>query len=251
VKVYIAGPMSGIPAFNIPAFDEAARVLRDRGFDVVSPAEIDGPITRQVLLASPEGSHDDLPQEESWSYYLSRDFCILADDGIEAIVTLPGWEKSRGARLEVLMGKELGIPEISLYGILHLQDMNKEEPFVPYVENPERQRSVYGGVKDNKSKSRVDLIPAIALMEVGKIMAYGAQKYKPHNWRLGLNWSDTIASALRHIYAFSEGEDIDPETNQSHIAHAACQVLFLLTYVLTGTGTDDRYVSLDKEEAKA
>lgn len=263
--------MSGIPAFNIPAFDSAAAKLRSRGHDVFSPAEIDGPVSREVLLKSENGDHADLPKDESWSYYLARDFRILADDGIEAIVTLPGWSSSRGACCEVALGNQLGIkimtyeeattddhehmrmdddgappvpvPDLLLY--------DSEGKFIPYADNPERQRSVQGGVKDNRSKSRVDLIPGVALMAVGQVMAKGAEKYKPHNWRLGLSYSDTLGSALRHLFAFNEGEDLDPETGLSHVAHAACQVLFLLTYIATEGGTDDRFSSLDPEEAKA
>ena len=122
MKVYIAGPMSGIAAFNIPAFDAAAEELRERGFEVVSPAEVDGPITREVLLQSPDGSHDDLPKDEGWSFYLARDFRILADEGVQLIATLPGWQNSRGARCEVAVAKELGIPALSLEVLRLLQD---------------------------------------------------------------------------------------------------------------------------------
>jgi len=269
MKVYIAGPMSGIPQFNVPAFDDAAMVLRKRGFEVVSPAEVDGPVSRALILASATGSHDDLPAEEPWSFYLARDFRILADDGIELIVTLPGWEKSRGARLEVMMGKELGIEQIELDSLIMLQDMKsygsdtlKVRPpdevlydsgghFIAHADNPERQRAVTGAVKDNRSKSRVDLIPAAPLLGAGVVLGYGAHKYKPNNWRLGLGWSDTWASLQRHLLAFNEGEDIDKESGLPHIDHAMCQLLFLSNYYHTSTGVDDRWASSDKEEAKA
>lgn len=274
--------MSGIPAFNIPAFDQAAAALRERGLEVYSPAEIDGPVSREILLKSPDGDHRDLPHDESWSYYLARDFRIIVDEGIETIVNMPGWEKSKGATLENALAGAMGIPRVPIEDVLDVAkwadrmlasppeeslgiayqvatDTTSESPslydgeghFINYADNPERQRSVHGGVKDNRSKSRVDLIPASALMAVGEVMARGAEKYKPHNWRLGLGWSDTIGSALRHLYAFNEGQDLDPETGLSHVAHAACQVLFLLTYVLEGGGTDDRFTSTDKEDARA
>lgn len=268
MRVYLAGPMSGIPQFNIPAFDAAANELRALGFDVVSPAEVDGPMTRALLMLSESGDHADLPQDESWSFYLSRDFRILADDGIQVIATLPGWEGSRGARLEVAVGRELGIPAVEFrtlaclqmqYGPLEQLPVTEETheelttttSFEFYEDNPERQRSEHGGVKDNASKPRVDLLPSKPLMAAGRVMAFGAKKYKPHNWRLGLGWSDTYASAMRHLLAFMDGEDIDPESQEPHIVNALCQVLFLCEYYLTGTGTDDRWVSADREEARA
>jgi hypothetical protein len=271
MKVYIAGPMSGIPKFNIPAFDEAARVLRGRGFEVVSPAEVDGPVTREQLLTSENGDHADLPKDEGWSFYLSRDFRILADGGIDVIAVLPGWEKSRGARLEVLVGKELGIESIPLASLVLLQDtfgpMERQpedhEPipedelydddghFIRDADNPLRQRSVTGGVKDNRGKAPIDLLPSRPLVAAAEIMAFGADKYKPHNWRLGLSWSQTWSSLQRHLLAFNDGEELDPETGKSHLAHAMCQLMFLTEYSLTGTGTDDRWVSVDREGARA
>jgi hypothetical protein len=240
--------MSGIPKFNIPSFDTAADYLRREGFEVVSPAEIDGPASREFLLASPDGDHLDLPPGEPWSYYLARDFQILVDAGIDAIITLPGWEASRGARLEVMLGRELGIPNYPFDAYDPILGFEDSDEFPIYEDNPERQRQVTGGVKDNASKSRVDLIPSKPLIGAGHVLAFGARKYKPHNWRLGLLWSDTLASAMRHLLAFADGEDTDPETGLPHIDQALCQVLFQSEYYHTETGIDDRWASLSEAE---
>jgi len=53
---YIAGPMSGIPQFNIPAFDEASKNLRAAGYKIISPAELDDPSTREMAYNSPDGA---------------------------------------------------------------------------------------------------------------------------------------------------------------------------------------------------
>jgi hypothetical protein len=111
MRIYLAGPMSGYPAFNIPAFDRVAALLRGHRHDVVSPAELDGPETRQHLMRSKTGASEDLPDGETWGFYLARDIQLLADDGIKAVVVLPGWEKSRGARLETFVASAiLGLP---------------------------------------------------------------------------------------------------------------------------------------------
>lgn len=95
-------------------------------------------------------------------------------------------------------------------------------------------------LKNDQEKIPLDLLPFESLEEVGKVLKYGAEKYDAHNWRKGLIWSRLIGAALRHVFAFARGEDKDPETGYSHLAHAACCILFLLSYTITNNGTDDR-----------
>lgn len=106
MKVYIAGPMTGVPQFNVPLFDRVATELRAAGYDVVSPAELDSPEMRAAALESKDGALAPLEDKtkETWGQVLARDVRVLSDQGIEAIVLLPGWEKSRGARLEATVG---------------------------------------------------------------------------------------------------------------------------------------------------
>ena len=109
MKVYIAGPMTGIPQFNYPAFLEAADQLRAAGYEVVSPAELDDPEDRAAALGSPNGlmSEFNSASSQTWGDFLARDVKLLADDGVEAVVVLPGWERSRGARLETFVANAL------------------------------------------------------------------------------------------------------------------------------------------------
>ncbi len=105
MRLYIAGPMTGIPQFNFPAFDLMAYLLRADGHEVVSPAELDSPEDRALALLSPDGHEKSVTK--SWGDFLSRDVKLIADGGIEGIVVLPGWAKSRGARLETFVGRML------------------------------------------------------------------------------------------------------------------------------------------------
>jgi hypothetical protein len=109
VKVYIAGPMTGLPQFNFPAFDAAAAELRALGYEVISPAELDDPVDRAAALASPDGSHLSygVGVKKTWGEFLARDVKLIADGGIEDIVVLDGWHKSRGARLETFVANAL------------------------------------------------------------------------------------------------------------------------------------------------
>lgn len=110
-RIYLAGPMTGYPGFNFRTFDAAAKVLRLAGWDVVSPAELDDPETRKVALRSKDGSPESgSTRGETWGDFLARDVKLIADGGIEGIITLDGWRKSKGARLETFIGRLMGIP---------------------------------------------------------------------------------------------------------------------------------------------
>ena len=100
---YLAGPMRGLPQCNFPAFNDAAECLRRRGFHIISPAELDSAATRAEALACVGG--EDLPTYggETPGEILARDVRIVADE-VDGLIFLPGWEKSRGARLEAFVG---------------------------------------------------------------------------------------------------------------------------------------------------
>lgn len=116
MRVYIAGPMTGIPQYNFPEFDRVATLLRAMGYDVVSPAELDDPVDRAAALQSIDGSVQTKSGfGKSWGDFLARDVKLIADDGIEAIITLSGWEKSRGARLETFVGYLCHLPILSMW----------------------------------------------------------------------------------------------------------------------------------------
>jgi len=105
--LYVAGPMTGLPQFNIPAFDRMTDRLRRLGHTVISPAELDSEDVRAELLASPDGRYEfggAITQDGStWADFLARDVKLIADQ-IDEIVVLPDWWRSRGARLEVFVG---------------------------------------------------------------------------------------------------------------------------------------------------
>jgi len=95
--------------------------------------------------------------------------------------------------------------------------------------------------KFDGGKSPLSLIPRSALMAEADVLAFGAKKYARHNWRAGMDYSRLIDAALRHLLAFNDGEDVDPETGLSHLAHARCCLAFLIEYQTTHPERDDRY----------
>lgn len=96
-----------------------------------------------------------------------------------------------------------------------------------------------GGQKGSKDE-RYDLFPFDALDEIARVFGVGARKYEPWNWLRGYAWSLSLASLLRHVSRFAQGEDRDPETGCLHLAHAAWHCLVLIVFYLRGLGTDDR-----------
>jgi len=98
------------------------------------------------------------------------------------------------------------------------------------------------GAKYDDGKLPMDLLPPEALRQVAAILAYGATKYETWNWRKGMKWSRLIAATFRHLVTFMDGEDADPESGLPHLAHACCNLCFLLQYVKEHPEFDDRYV---------
>jgi hypothetical protein len=96
-------------------------------------------------------------------------------------------------------------------------------------------------LKFDDGKLPLHLLSTEAMNQTAAVLAFGAQKYAEHNWRKGFVWSRPLSAAMRHITAFNAGEDKDPESGLSHLAHAACCIMFLLEFEKTHKELDDRY----------
>jgi hypothetical protein len=108
-------------------------------------------------------------------------------------------------------------------------------------------------LKFDDDKLPVNLLSSEALLQTAAVLKFGADKYAEHNWRAGFAWSRPLAAAMRHIMAFNDGEDKDPESGLSHLAHAMCCIMFLLEFEKTHRELDDRYkvdVSTTKDTSK-
>lgn len=96
------------------------------------------------------------------------------------------------------------------------------------------------GTKFDDDKLRYELLPTRPLQDIVKVLTEGAKKYGARNWEKGIEWSRVYGALQRHLMAFWEGEDIDPESGLSHLAHAGCNVLFLLFFSQQFKNLDDR-----------
>jgi len=115
MRIYLAGPMRGIPKFNFPAFDVAAAMLRLEGHDVFSPAERDRVIHGHELEDNVNGDEQIAEKVVGFSLRqaLAADTQFIALSA-DAIALLPGWEKSSGALAELALAKVLGLTQIIL-----------------------------------------------------------------------------------------------------------------------------------------
>lgn len=87
--LYVAGPMTGYPDFNYKAFHDASAQLRVLGFEVENPAENHPPV-------------------QTWLAFMRMSLVQISK--ADGIAVLPGWEGSKGAKIEVQLATDLGIP---------------------------------------------------------------------------------------------------------------------------------------------
>lgn len=95
--------------------------------------------------------------------------------------------------------------------------------------------------KFDQGKPRLSLLPTHAIMEAAGVMTFGAQKYGDKNWMQGdMRVTRLWDAAVRHMVAFFHGEDTDPESGKSHLAHAICNMSMIHEIIRIGCGQDDR-----------
>ena len=110
------------------------------------------------------------------------------------------------------------------------------------------QPDLFGVVKDSNPKDAIGIkkvpfstVPAPVIAEVGLAMLEGACKYGRHNYRaIGVRSSVYYDALLRHMSAWWEGQDIDPDSGLSHLVKAMACLVVLRDAELIGKMVDDR-----------
>ena len=102
---------------------------------------------------------------------------------------------------------------------------------------------------DNK-KPRYELIHPKALDELAKILTHGAKKYDDSNWHKCPNWTRYFGACMRHMWAWLGGEDLDKESGFSHLGHAMCCIMFLISFKEISPERDDRIKLKQKNDHK-
>lgn len=112
--LYIAGPMSGRPEFNYPAFLAAEHDLKSHGYDVLNPARVDEQYPKPCADWPEAPPHSLCPHCEvrDWQWYMRKTIPMVCEaDGLALLV---GWEQSTGARLEHSVASALGMRSLSV-----------------------------------------------------------------------------------------------------------------------------------------
>lgn len=140
-----------------------------------------------------------------------------------------------------------------VYPVRDVEDFPEPEEVYPYdgteTEDPGCELTRWGdqvlttksGAKRaNGGKIRWDLMPIAPMRDTAMIWTFGADKYGDRNWEKGFDWSGPYASLQRHLQAWFAGEDFDPESGMSHLAHAACNLMMLQQFEYTHQEGDNR-----------
>lgn len=107
------------------------------------------------------------------------------------------------------------------------------------------------GIKYDGDKPDFSLLPTGPLEDLVRVYMFGCRKYEKDNWRRGFDFSRIWAAAQRHMLAWKEGEDIDPESAINHLAHAMWGMMTLLYFQQHKdkfSKFDNRYIE-EREEA--
>ena len=89
-------------------------------------------------------------------------------------------------------------------------------------------RNIYRYLPDYWERlTRLDLVPPEAVMALGRVLTYGAEKYAPNSWR-GVEPERYVAALLRHLMAYQMGETHDPESEMPHMWHVLTNAAFLV-----------------------
>jgi hypothetical protein len=114
--------------------------------------------------------------------------------------------------------------------------MNPNLTFPPLGVNPKAARA------DQEGKAPLQHLERVALEATARVLAGGADKYGERNYRsTNVLVSTYVGAVLRHALAWADGEDLDPDDGEHHLAHVEANVHVVLGALAAGTLVDDRH----------
>lgn len=112
---------------------------------------------------------------------------------------------------------------------LSTRDVGSLTPIPTFEQFVSVEDALVTGSKHDSGKPLMGAVPPNALLAVAKVLTFGAEKYGRDNWRQVASAETRYLDAtLRHINAYQRGEAVDPESGESHLAHAVCSLMFML-----------------------
>ncbi len=133
-----------------------------------------------------------------------------------------------------------GNPDIDVYRKMdvprHEGEANLHVGDLKWINEPNKAKT------NDEGKPPLAMLPWGGLRRVAMVQAGGHKKYKDyHNYRKGMEVSRNISCAIRHLADYMDGLDIDKESGECNLAHAATRILFAIQNLVDGTAIDDRY----------
>jgi len=264
---YLASPYSHKNAeVRQVRFEQAARatgwLMQYAEYNAFSPIVHSHPLA--TLWGLPGG----------WEHWVKVDKPYLEVSQRLVVLTIQGWAESRGVQEEIRLARAVGMPVQYLNpgtdGGYAFSDsppagskwdsratLPETDVGVAVPENVATWHDELGGlagvVENEKpvstnpkdligvTKPPLRLVPPALMLHVSKVMALGAEKYGPYNWRKhSVRYSIYLEAAMRHLLSALDGEEIDPESNQPHTAHVAACMGIVLDAQSLGKLVDDR-----------
>lgn len=232
--VYIAGPMSGIKFLNYPAFDVARDELTAAGCNVISPADLGRDAGYDATA---------LPEDTDWSNAypgIDMDEVIAQDVDVilnraDAVALIANWADSTGARAEKALAEWKKL------------ELMYRQPDGTYSHNRTQPVPVPCGPVANPKQACGDaklplhLWPTSATMYGCVGMLNGALSYGRSNFREAPILASTYFSAIcRHLFAWWEGEDVDPVDKVPHLSALLANPAIIVDAMTHGRLIDDR-----------
>lgn len=218
--------------YNFPAFDAARDKLVAEGHEVQSPADMDREHGFDATSLAPGSDWNKIPDGFDFSACIDRD--IAAVKWCDAIYMLSGWQSSKGASAELTLAQWIGKQVI-----YQDSDTASALPVTPdATTKPSNPKDALGS-----KKLPMHLWPttATALGSIG--MLNGMLKYGRSNFRaIGVRASIYYDAASRHLNAWFEGEDDDPDDGVPHLAAALSCLAIIVDAQAANKLTDDRVV---------
>lgn len=258
---YIAGGMSGHEDYNYPAFHAAEEQLRDEGYEVNNPARnFDGDTSLPYTTYIEQAIRDVLASD--WIFCLPgwrQSVGARTEVHVAATLGKPVYERASVGGKRLVKVDKFGTPSALSSDSLVRAMLEPVRPFssdgpsltVTPSEVNKRGRAAcpahgqrevtdyqgqvdgggYKGSMDDPRKLPIWLVPRALIDGAARALQHGAVRYAPNNWRKGMNYSEVYSALQRHLLAWNEDEDIDPDSGLNHLDHAAACLGFLSEYV--------------------
>lgn len=97
-------------------------------------------------------------------------------------------------------------------------------------------------VKHDQDKYDPTMLSIELIELVSRVRMFGSKKYSRNNWKGCFATTRSLAAALRHLFAYLNGEDNDPESGLSHLGHAICSIEHEIYRAKHRPDLDDRKV---------